>query len=607
MNPLAFRVAARSQTAGVIPDRFWSAQKSALKKILTEPLNRSDASHIQWKINDNLVTFFEKFSKDLKALGVHQFAEQSIDMRVKDIIDRLRKVASGYEAFAIQTNQVQYPPQGAEDETLWSIQIRAESLLEDKVKTLKDALKGVWKTDGHLLRALAQRVLKKATPDEVKAIEQASKEDYGPSSRIKWEFFHKVNLDNAVKRLITIDRKEWKVDPTEWIDFLRNVLEAVHSEGHQEAFSQFDMHGVKVVVDDTTVSPDDVEKYVRYLTKAYAALKAKGLDKVWYGTFFIRCESCGGYNQNTAKWDDVGGNYPIGPDVVNIFVRPSYFLVELIAHELGHRYWYKFMTQSQRGKFESLVKVHKTHRPIDQAPRTIPGDKVKGAKSKVDEAAKALRSWLIPLKTSRKKWFRDVIKDSYEPISKAGWTFSNDLLDAVHSAGADSTITSEVKQLFADMLAAGGVVQRTAFNFDEDISKKVHEEPEPSVAPENRDKYWMDVFRRARDAWLEDFEQKIEHAVATAYVYIDLAVLEYNKKEEGRTSEAWKKYNEEYETDDRPVAPVSDYGKSNVSEAFAEVFAHYTIGVDMTRDQLESFRSVLSSKVTLFEAFLAIL
>ncbi len=40
------------------------------------------------------------------------------------------------------------------------------------------------------------------------------------------------------------------------------------------------------------------------------------------------------------------------------------------------------------------------------------------------------------------------------------------------------------------------------------------------------------------------------------------------------------------------VVPVSDYGKSNPEEAFAEAFAHYVLGKDMTRDQMESFREV---------------
>lgn len=53
----------------------------------------------------------------------------------------------------------------------------------------------------------------------------------------------------------------------------------------------------------------------------------------------------------------------------------------------------------------------------------------------------------------------------------------------------------------------------------------------------------------------------------------------------------------------KAVDAVSDYGKSNPEEAFAEAFAHYTTGKGMTRDQMESFREVAfgrtASKVAL--------
>jgi hypothetical protein len=48
--------------------------------------------------------------------------------------------------------------------------------------------------------------------------------------------------------------------------------------------------------------------------------------------------------------------------------------------------------------------------------------------------------------------------------------------------------------------------------------------------------------------------------------------------------EGWKK----------PVAPVSNYGKSSIEEAFAEAFLHYVYDRDMDQDQIESFRTVLA-------------
>jgi hypothetical protein len=43
---------------------------------------------------------------------------------------------------------------------------------------------------------------------------------------------------------------------------------------------------------------------------------------------------------------------------------------------------------------------------------------------------------------------------------------------------------------------------------------------------------------------------------------------------------------------------VSSYGWSNTDEAWAEVFAHYVLDMDMTRDQVDSFKSVFKMAST---------
>jgi hypothetical protein len=48
----------------------------------------------------------------------------------------------------------------------------------------------------------------------------------------------------------------------------------------------------------------------------------------------------------------------------------------------------------------------------------------------------------------------------------------------------------------------------------------------------------------------------------------------------------------------KPVTPVSDYGATNISEAFAEVFMHYVTGKAIGPDQRDSFKSVLKKLAT---------
>lgn len=123
----------------------------------------------------------------------------------------------------------------------------------------------------------------------------------------------------------------------------------------------FDVNGVKVVLEDL---PDPypqeakgkraphyaAEYYVKSLDRAYHLLKQKGLGFLWYGTMRVRCPSCGGANPHGAKYG-VGAHYLPGRDEVFIYADPDRHLARLVAHELGHRYWYKFMSPGQRAKF----------------------------------------------------------------------------------------------------------------------------------------------------------------------------------------------------------------------------------------------------------------
>jgi hypothetical protein len=87
-------------------------------------------------------------------------------------------------------------------------------------------------------------------------------------------------------------------------------------------------------------------------------------------------------------------------------------------------------------------------------------------------------------------------------------------------------------------------------------------------------------------------KQLVDNAMAT----LDLALKIHNAEAEAKLAEhpASKAWQQSYFENPALVEPVSDYGKSDIDEAFAEVFAHYVLNFDITRDQMESFRSVLS-------------
>jgi hypothetical protein len=127
-----------------------------------------------------------------------------------------------------------------------------------------------------------------------------------------------------------------------------------HPFESQTAFTEFDLNGMKVVIDDRTVNANMVNRYIQVFDEARQRLKKKGFGKVWQGTIFVQCEECGGENQYGAELG-VGGHYRIGPNTIHIFSRPSRGVVALVIHELGHRWWYKHMSRANRLRFEEWI------------------------------------------------------------------------------------------------------------------------------------------------------------------------------------------------------------------------------------------------------------
>jgi hypothetical protein len=99
--------------------------------------------------------------------------------------------------------------------------------------------------------------------------------------------------------------------------------------------------------------PSQIQRYVPLLQEAEMLLRAKGLGFLWYGTIFIKCKTCAGPNQHGPQYT-TAAHYVAAKDHVVIFTHPSPELPRFIAHELGHRYYYKFMTQADRARFAHL-------------------------------------------------------------------------------------------------------------------------------------------------------------------------------------------------------------------------------------------------------------
>ena len=107
---------------------------------------------------------------------------------------------------------------------------------------------------------------------------------------------------------------------------------------------------------DFSVHPSEMKRYVRVMEKARTLLVKAGFGKAWYGNFFIRSKKRAREwtGELTGKKHSEGAHYHIAMDNVVLFNWYGGTGVERsIVHELGHRWYYKFMSQQQRAQFDS--------------------------------------------------------------------------------------------------------------------------------------------------------------------------------------------------------------------------------------------------------------
>ena len=528
--------------------------------------------------------FLTKFNEDFKSYGHFEPALESVERRTKDAKDTLKVIVDSLELVCRYPGYTNFSDPARY--LKWKASLEIHNKIADVSKTIGGFLKWSWTIDDTMVDRLVQRTLKVATPEQLASL---TSEYEDRIDQVRYDFLASIKFDESALKALKRTKID-KFDPIKWLDWIYEVLKSNYSESviqEKDAYREFDMYGMKVVIDDNSLQPEDTRKYIKYIDEAHTRMKAKGFEKAWYGTFFIQCERCGGVNHNTGG--GVGGHFVIGPDTVSCFERPSRYVVELLAHELGHRYWYKQMTSTQRAKFESLVKVRPTAiRPSegDIKANPIPEEKAKEAHSKVDHVADQLDQNLELFRKSKLRWFTKIIDAFYEPIAKEAWNFKNEILTAVHSAGADSTINPTVRKAFDPLIELGTEIHTLCLHMDDDLKRTMN------TYPDGTD--FNSAFRVERGKWIDQILTLIYRITQQANRYIDMAVEAYNKAETSKGKRIVEDWERRYREDTRPVAPVSDYGGSNVSEAFAEAFAYYVTGKEMNRDQIDSFKSVFS-------------
>lgn len=447
MTTLEHRVAARYLKAGFIPDKFFKTYASEMKRLLGKPVKSP------WDVFEatvDVIDLYEKFLKDVKSFGLNRHAEASLTERVKTVQFQLDKIHEAYGNLDSDLQSWTYPPRATEHVIEQYICAQLSSAFEAKFKTLGSALKTIWRVSIQDIRDLAKKAAKKATPEEQAAL--LDQDNF--TSRvldIKYKF-----LDRSVGRAIPRLVKKEKVDRdfVGWFDMARRVLELNFTQDSLEdvdGFDEFSLGRLKAVVVDTSLDQYGIKPYVKKLTEARALLRNKGFEKVWYGVLFIR----GQYNRLTPEQQEAyaqlgyhglesqAGTYHSGQDIVRIMAPSRSNLVETVVHEMGHRYWFKFMKPGQRARFNSLVKTNPSDRvrdfpsgPTDEGGREKPVAPVSDyGKSSIEEAfAEAFTHYVLGKDMDRDQVesFRSVLATE-DRVSQRYLTaaYSNDTLDVV--------------------------------------------------------------------------------------------------------------------------------------------------------------------------------
>ena len=543
-------VVERVLTAAIIPKNWWKTQQDKFKAVLSTPLKDSPESW-GWVFPNTVLPLFDGFQRAFEDIVQLDQARESIALRVQSAKTYIEALS---EKFPKSINVNFEDP---ESYLRWYALTEIYERMHKLTPTYADVFKTQWSVDLAAVDKLVRTSLKKASPEELRALTSDS------YYRAKYAFLERVGFSAAALKLLKKTKLDWS--PLKWVAGLEAVVDANFSEralGDNSGYREFDLQGIKVIVDDKTVDNSDVEKYVDLLKSAHARLKSKGFGKAWYGNVFIQCVECGGTNSNNGG--GVGGWYETQKDTVTIFSRPSPFIVELMVHELGHRYWFKQMSSAGRAKFEDLVKVHTKPRPhnLSKNVRILRSVEVAKEKKRITDALATATHGL-----------KQVVTPGAKHPGRILFFFGADLVDVI--------TTWDVKDPTPRLISLKDAVyesRKGLSSHDADYSSSVDRNDPATV-----------------EAWLKEALALANQAAESALEYIDLAAKFINQEAMSSIDERGKDWLDSYESNPAPVAPVSTYGASNIDEAFAEVFTHYVLEYDITQDQVESFRSVLAS------------
>jgi len=122
---------------------------------------------------------------------------------------------------------------------------------------------------------------------------------------------------------------------------------------YQTGPSEFSYEGFKVV-NRYGATSEELKPLRKAISEAARLLKSAGFGELIYGVYEVRTNREG--RPDATGTSSAGGYYQPNGDYFVAYVPSNQNRADLVVHELGHRYWFRFMDASQRqywtGKFQ---------------------------------------------------------------------------------------------------------------------------------------------------------------------------------------------------------------------------------------------------------------
>lgn len=372
--------------------------------------------------------------------------------------------------------------------------------------------------------------------------------------------------------------------------FLRSNLQ---KRASATGFPEFELGRMKFIL--MVDRPELVHKYMGFFDRAYRIIRDGGFGKFWYGLVFLSPELeslsevqiqsylASGYKRSFVEHR--AGYYLSGQDTMALTQPVDSWLVDSIVHEIGHRYWFRGMDQEQRLRFRSLINIPQKLPEV----RLIPSTKGDEAKSTVDALANDVRSILRKFLTTRVSFYPKALKAFDTPLFDAGRAFNVGSLEAIQQVGAYTRDLEGPREKIYEMAAL--IFQRMSRAYETlngEMSKFLS-----SAGDDLTREALAAEFKARQKLWISDTINQLSKVVGEIHSYIDASIESHNQEEQAKHDKLVAMH------PNGSIEPVSDYGRSNIVEAFADAFAYYLMGKTMRTDQKESLKAVLSKRADL--------